>query len=540
MTLTHPFSAPPDSIFPVGFDSPFCNSPSPYAEQAARDLQTVLKNADDPLKELLAVGVGRMFGVLVVRDIAGVLSCLHGFSGQLADRWLVPGFVPPAFDMQQREQFLPPAMTRLTQLQSELKNRRDDPAFLFAKQQLLATRESLTDNTRLLQARLVQRKAARRSAREQASAEQLVDLQREGEADARRRAEDKRKVREELAPLELAIASHAEPIRSITAEVEELQRHIQTQIQAGYSIHNACGESSTLAQLFEGRMVLDGIGDCAGPKLLNYAYSQGMTPIALAEFWWGQSPADGIRHHAHFYPSCRGRCAPLLAFMLDGLTPGRQPEHLQPFDNVAAPTIVFEDKHLLLVNKPAGQLSVPGLATIDSVQSRLQARYPDLPELQLVHRLDQSTSGLLLVAKTRRDHKALQRQFAKRTISKQYIALLDGELKARAGDIELPLRVDLEDRPRQLVCAQHGREAKTHWKVLCIEKGQTRVQLFPVTGRTHQLRVHMAHPSGLGLPIVGDELYGKPGQRLHLHAQSLSFVHPASGEHVSFTVPAPF
>ncbi|MGB0864872.1 MAG: RluA family pseudouridine synthase [Granulosicoccaceae bacterium] len=202
--------------------------------------------------------------------------------------------------------------------------------------------------------------------------------------------------------------------------------------------------------------------------------------------------------------------------------------------------MVYQDRHLIVVNKPAELLSVPGLAMIDSVQSRLQQRHPDLPELQLVHRLDQSTSGLLLLAKTRRDHKALQRQFSERTISKEYIALLDGEVLGEQGEISLPLRVDLEDRPRQLVCDQHGKPALTRWRVLAREGGRTRVALMPVTGRTHQLRVHMAHALGLSAPIVGDELYGKPGDRLYLHAQSLAFIHPGTGERARFSVPAPF
>lgn len=540
MSTVHRFPLSSRISPPDGFDSPFCNSPAPVAQAAALALQQQLESLDMGQHDFFTPGGGQIFGVLVVRDAAGTLGCLHGFSGQLAGQWQWPGFVSPAFDQYERLAFLPEAQQTLSELSVQLQVLQNDPIYSEARQQLQAGASSMQEHTQTLQAQLVERKAARRLARESANEETLATLRREGEADARLRADDKRHVREQLKVLNGAVAVFSEQIEELNARHVALATETYQRLQASYHLPNAEGQLADLSVLFAGREPLDGIGDCAGPKLLSSAYRNNLQPIALAEFWWGADPLDGVRHHRHFYPSCRGRCGPLLVFMLQGLPPARQPDHLQPYTDKRAPEVVFEDRHLILVHKPADLLSVPGLAMIDSVQSRMQGLHSDLPELQLVHRLDQSTSGLLLLAKTRRDHKALQRQFTGRTINKEYIALLDADIEGEQGEIDLPLRVDLEDRPRQLVCYQHGKPALTRWRVISREAGRTRVALSPVTGRTHQLRVHMAHVKGLAAPIVGDELYGKPGERLHLHAQSLDFIHPGSGERVSFKVPAPF
>ena len=540
MTTVHRIPSLSDISPSIGFDSPFCNSPALIAQEAAFALQQQLESLDLGQHDFFAPSGGQIFGVLVVRDAEGQLGYLQAFSGQVAEQWQWPGFVSPAFNQQKRQAFLPDAQQTLIEWSLQLQSLKNDPAFIEAQRQLQENEGVMQEHTRTLQAQLVERKAARRVARETADEETLATLRGEGEADARLRADDKRHVRERLKALNDAVAVFSDQIEELSSRYASLDRETYQHVQASYQLPNAEGQWADLSVLFAGREPLEGIGDCAGAKLLSSAYRNNLRPIALAEFWWGAEPLDGVRHHRHFYPSCRGRCGPLLAFMLQGLPPGRQPDHLQPFTDKRAPEIVFEDRHLILVHKPAELLSVPGLAMIDSVQSRLQGLHPDLPELQLVHRLDQSTSGLLLLAKTRRDHKALQRQFTGRTINKEYIALLDAEIEGEQGEIDLPLRVDLEDRPRQMVCYQHGKPALTRWRVISREAGRTRVALTPVTGRTHQLRVHMAHVKGLRAPIVGDELYGKPGQRLHLHAQTLDFIHPGSGERVSFTVPAPF
>jgi tRNA pseudouridine32 synthase/23S rRNA pseudouridine746 synthase len=316
------------------------------------------------------------------------------------------------------------------------------------------------------------------------------------------------------------------------------------QVHDAYRIVNARGERRDLRALFAPGEPPGGAGDCAAPKLLAHAYRLGLAPLALAELWWGAPPLTGGRRAGQFYPACRGKCGPLLPFMLDGLT--HAPPPIFGADPIAAaePRAVFEDAWLVVVDKPCGLLSVPGRTGLltDSVLTRLRARYPDLPELSIIHRLDLDTSGLVIVAKRATAHAALQRAFAARQIDKRYAAWLDGELARDAGTVDLPLRVDLDDRPRQIVDPVHGKPALTEWRVVTREPGRTRVALIPRTGRTHQLRVHAAHPSGIGAPIAGDRLYGRAadGERLALHAEALAFTHPHTGARIELERPAPF
>lgn len=540
MLCSTPFVPPRSCAVPERLDSPFCNSPAPLARVAAEALQAELEAGLLGEHDAFADGAGQMFGVLVVRRRDGELGVLRAFAGTLAGQWRRDGFVPPAFDPGQRAAIESSCRADWQALEARRVALAADPDYARAAVQLAEGERQLHQRSEQLRAQLALRKAARRAAREQAGPQELARLRREGEADGRLRADDKRSAREQLLLWRAAVAVYAEPLAQLERRQQQLLEEARHACLRGYRLHGADGEVSDLLALCGERECPEGMGDCAGAKLLNHAFAAGEQPLALAQFWWGAEPRDQVRHHRHFYPSCRGRCRPLFARLLQGFPIGREPDHLQPFGDASAPAVVFEDRHLILVDKPAELLSVPGLVSIDSVQSRLQARHPDLPQLQLVHRLDQSTSGLLLAAKTRVDHKALQRQFSERLIAKEYVALLDGEVAGESGEIELPLRVDLLDRPRQLVCHQHGRAALTRWRVLAREGGRTRVALSPVTGRTHQLRVHMAHPLGLAAPIVGDELYGKPGGRLCLHAQSLGFIHPGSGDWVDFQRPAPF
>jgi tRNA pseudouridine32 synthase / 23S rRNA pseudouridine746 synthase len=315
-----------------------------------------------------------------------------------------------------------------------------------------------------------------------------------------------------------------------------------SEIQSHYRFMSARGDSRTVRELFAPALPPGGAGDCAAPKLLSWAYALGVTPIALAEFWWGAPPADGGRRSGQFYPPCRGKCAPILRHMLDGLdvawsrSPGAAPhdEH--------AIRIVLEDAHVVVIEKASGLLSVPGrhAALRDSVLTRLRTWYPDATGPLLVHRLDLETSGLLLVARDLETFVSLQRQFASRTVHKTYAALVDGVPRGDRGVITLPLRVDVDDRPRQIHDPVHGKDAVTEWRVRSREPSRTRVAFTPRTGRTHQLRVHAAHPQGLDAPIVGDRLYGRDDDRLMLHAERLTFVHPATGRDTTVESPAPF
>lgn len=323
-------------------------------------------------------------------------------------------------------------------------------------------------------------------------------------------------------------------------------RELLPQIQDTYQLPNARGETRTLRDLFAPGQPPGGAGDCAAPKLLAHAYRIGLRPLALAEFWWGAPPRSGDRRAGSFYPACRGKCAPILAHMLLGLPADPPPVFGADAIDVSEPAVVYEDAQIVIVDKPCGLLSVPGRSQLlqDSVMTRLRARYPESTGQLVVHRLDLDTSGLLLAAKDTRTFSALQRLFSLREITKRYAAWLDGEVRGEHGLIDLPLRLDVDDRPRQIHDAEHGKVAVTSWRVVERAEGRTRVTLTPLTGRSHQLRVHASHPLGLNAPIIGDRLYGREapveGERLMLHAELLAFAHPGTGAAVRVERPAPF
>ncbi|HVV82851.1 MAG TPA: RluA family pseudouridine synthase, partial [Kofleriaceae bacterium] len=313
----------------------------------------------------------------------------------------------------------------------------------------------------------------------------------------------------------------------------------------GYVVTSARGHRRMLVELFAPIAPPGGAGDCAAPKLLAHALARGLRPIALAELWWGAPPFSGARHHGAFYPACRGKCGPILPHQLDGLDADVAPVFGAAPVADDEPRTIFEDAHLLVVAKPCGLLSVPGRSGLlrDSVQSRLRRRLPDATGPLVVHRLDLDTSGLLLAAKDLATHAALQRQFARRELRKRYVAWLAGEVRGDRGTIELALRPDLDDRPRQLHDPVHGKAAVTDWQVVARAADRTRVAFTPHTGRTHQLRLHAAHELGLAAPIVGDRLYGTDAAdepRLLLHAEALGFTHPHTGAAIELTLPAPF
>lgn len=347
-----------------------------------------------------------------------------------------------------------------------------------------------------------------------------------------------------------AQASEAGRVTAAIRELDETRtdrsRTLLRQIQDSYHFQNARGETRSLRALFAPAEPPAGAGDCAAPKLLAHAYRRGLTPLALAEFWWGAPASTGDRREGVFYAACRGKCLPILTHMLDGLPVDPPPLFGSAALDPAEPRVVYEDELVMVVHKPSGLLTVPGrsAALQDCVVTRLRARYPEATGPLVVHRLDLDTSGLLLVAKDLSTASALQRLFSLRQIDKHYVAWLDGTVAGDHGHIMLPLRVDIDDRPRNIHDPVHGKPAHTEWQVLARENGRTRVRFIPHTGRSHQLRVHAAHPEGLNAPIVGDRLYGRTApdddERLQLHAERLAFVHPVSGATVVVEQPAPF
>ena len=337
--------------------------------------------------------------------------------------------------------------------------------------------------------------------------------------------------------------NNQEIIEALKEERKQRSIALQQWIFEQFRLRNARGEEQDIYSIFTQtahRNPPAGTGECAAPKLLQYAYLNNLQPLAMAEFWWGDSPKGEIRRHGHYYPACRHKCEPILNFMLQGLQVEPNPLLTSNTDATQLET-VYEDDYLLVVNKPAGMLSVPGKTGQASVLTLLQERYPDATGPILVHRLDMATSGLLLAAKDKDTHALLQKQFEGRTVKKRYIALLEGIPQAEPkGFIRLPLRPDFDNRPLQMVCYEYGKPAVTRYEIMDTENDRTRMAFYPETGRTHQLRVHAAHPEGLNCPIVGDPLYGQPADRLYLHAERLEFRHPVTGQRLQIQKEAPF
>lgn len=475
--------------------SPF-GLPHDAARRAAQDLQ----------RRLPALREGKMFGVLVVDG-----GYLAAFSGMLDGQWVVPGFVPPAFDLAARDAFWPAGERELGVLQEQIDALAAPRAELAAQ---LAHEEALLDQLRV---RHRERREERRLARAGATSHDL-DQQSRGDGAERKRFEaEHRPVRDALAA----------KLREIDRQRAELAAQ-RADRSRGYLHGLQDTYAFPLRSLFAPAEPPGGAGDCAAPKLIAYALRHGLVPRALAEFWWGPPSPLGDRRHGELYPACRGKCGPILAHLLDGIA-DPPPVYEAP---LAEPRIIFEDAHLLVIAKPAGLLSVPGRSTKDSVETRYGAF--------AAHRLDVDTSGLLLLAKDRDTLAALHRQFEHREVDKRYIAWLDGEVAGDAGTIELPLRLDVDDRPRQVVDPVHGKPAVTGWQVVERRARRTKVAFFPRTGRAHQIRVHAAHPSGLATPIVGDRLYGHADSRLLLHAERLGFIHPRTGVRLDLAEPPEF
>ena len=343
----------------------------------------------------------------------------------------------------------------------------------------------------------------------------------------------KKRVQEDVNLQAQKVAVYEDRIRDLKQLRKKKSGKLQQKLFEQYQFVNARSEVKSVLDIFSEWNIVPpaGAGDCAAPKLLQYAFKEGLEPVSMAEFWWGASPKKEIRKHAEYYPACRGKCEPVLGHMLEGLELDPNPIKVR---NTADLTIemVYEDDHLAVISKPAGLLSAPGKTENDCVQSRMQTQFPEATGPLIVHRLDMATSGLLLVAKDEKIYKTLQHQFLTKEIKKRYVAILDGELTEKSGEIDLPLRVDFDNRPHQLVCYEYGKSAKTKWELIEVKNGKSRVYFYPITGRTHQLRMHAAHPSGLNMPIVGDVLYGTPSDRLMLHAEWISFIHPVTEKRI--------
>ena len=573
---------------PRQFTYPFCYDVDPLAEAASLELQRYIADADLMSTEK---GCGKMFGVLVVEyeDEEGALQrgFLAAYSGLLGGRNDWPYFVPPVFDAQQPDGHFKRTEREISAINREIAAIEHDPEYLQSVGQHEQTKKRLQAEVDAFKAEVDAakvRRDARRKSGEPLSEEEQAEMIRESQfmkAELRRR----RKAMEQADST--LTTQHSTFLKSLQRKRKQMSDELQRWLFSAYRMLNAKGEERDLIDIFREythAMPPAGAGDCCAPKLLQYAYLHHLRPVCMAEFWWGESPASEIRHHLHYYPACRSKCLPILTHMLKGLDVAPNP--LAQKRHTAEPRVLYADEYIMVVDKPAGMLSVPGKA--ESVRSEFsdsanisveeyfannsKLKTQNSKFLKAAHRLDMDTSGLLVLARTEQAYVELQRQFASRETVKRYEAVLSGvptqnsKLKTQNSStqpsgcleaISLPLIADINDRPRQRVDMEHGKPALTLYNIVevravdantavayttkKVDKRRTLVHLYPKTGRTHQLRVHCAHPLGLACPILGDPLYGiERADRMYLHAAELTFRHPVTGETMHFLSPSGF
>ena len=593
---------------PCQFTYPFCYEVDPLAEAASLELQRYIADADLMSTEK---GCGKMFGVLVVEyeDEEGALQrgFLAAYSGLLGGRNDWPYFVPPVFDAQQPDGHFKRTEREISAINREIAAIENDAEYLQSVEQHEQTKKRLQAEVDAFKAEVDAAKArrdARRKSGESLSEEEQAEMIRESQfmkAELRRR----RKAMEQADST--LNTQHSTFLKSLQRKRKQMSDELQRWLFAAYRMLNAKGEERDLIDIFREythAMPPAGAGDCCAPKLLQYAYLHHLRPVCMAEFWWGESPASEIRHHLHYYPACRSKCLPILTHMLKGLDVAPNP--LAQKRHTAEPRVLYADEYIMVVDKPAGMLSVPGKAESvrsefsDSANISVEEYFANLQLptnsqlpteqftigeadnsklktqnskfLKAAHRLDMDTSGLLVLARTEQAYVELQRQFASRETVKRYEAVLSGvptqnsKLKTQNSStqpsgcleaISLPLIADINDRPRQRVDMEHGKPALTLYNIVevravdantavayttkKVDKRRTLVHLYPKTGRTHQLRVHCAHPLGLACPILGDPLYGtERADRMYLHAAELTFRHPVTDETMHFLSPSGF
>ena len=617
---------------PRQFTYPFCYDVDPLAEAASLELQRYIADADLMSTEK---GCGKMFGVLVVEyeDEEGALQrgFLAAYSGLLGGRNDWPYFVPPVFDAQQPDGHFKRTEREISAINREIAAIEHDAEYLQSVAQHEQTKKRLQAEVDAFKAEVDAAKArrdARRKSGEPLSEEEQAEMIRESQfmkAELRRRRKAMEQAESTLN------TQHSTFLKSLQRKRKQMSDELQRWLFSAYRMLNAKGEERDLIDIFREythAMPPAGAGDCCAPKLLQYAYLHRLRPVCMAEFWWGESPASEIRHHLHYYPACRSKCLPILTHMLKGLDVAPNP--LAQKRHTAEPRVLYADEYIMVVDKPAGMLSVPGKAESvrsefsDSANISVEEYFANNSKLKIqnskflkaAHRLDMDTSGLLVLARTEEAYVELQRQFASRETVKRYEAVLSGVpkhivggygipavaianiggygipsvaianscshlyfygqglrqecrsllrlepfailfAKYSSGCISLPLIADINDRPRQRVDMEHGKPALTLYNIVevravdantavayttkKVDKGRTLIHLYPKTGRTHQLRVHCAHPLGLACPILGDPLYGiERADRMYLHAAELTFRHPVTGETMHFLSPSGF
>lgn len=515
---------------------PFYYQPHPICmavmEEVKKDIESMHEWEDE-------ICEGKMFGILIVRDQDLNIGYLKAYSGQIGGRQDWKGWVPAVFDYLQPNGYFKQHEAEITSINEEISQLESSDTHRINCARLAKAEKKAEELILEYREKMMHAKTDRAIRRENGEPEEI--LVRESQfmkAELRRL---KQRLGEELEGLRKIVSQHENNIIQLRTQRKNLSDKLQAWLFDQFTMLNGKGEKKTLTEIFADTSAVippSGAGECCAPKLLQYAFSHSLQPIAIAEFWWGKSPIGEIRRHLDFYPACQGKCRPILDFMLQGID--IEPNPLEEEETICALQVIYEDDELIVVNKPAGMLSVPGKGKRLSAQDILSKQYAN-NSIYCIHRLDMQTSGLLLFAKNEAVQRAMQRAFALREVKKTYRAVLEGVYTgAKSGTINLPLSADYYNRPRQKVDYESGKDAETHYEIIGSADGHSIVRLSPLTGRTHQLRVHCAHPDGLGIPIAGDDLYGHHADRLMLHAEEIVFTHPATEETIRIISKAPF
>lgn len=574
-------------------------------------------------------GGGRMLGVALCRTPVGERRVLRAFSGLWDGWSQLPGWAPPLAFAAGDPEWKLAGEAQLAELSARLQALEEErAAALRVLRERIAESDANRDSeSRALAVRHAEARVRRRLRRadlrgmaemdQGVRARRLAELDEESRGDKRELREMKLRWRAYRNDLEDQIAALQARVQALTDNRRSISRGLMRRIHRQTLVRSYAQPAASIDRVFQAdEAPPSGAGDCCAPKLIQAAIQQGWAVESLAEIWFGAAPPSGRREHGSFHGACAEKCQPLLGFMLCGLPAAMKgdepnsstasvtassvqkrmaiskaqdpklraeapepatgqplPQRFSPPDMRAVELpILYQDSHFVLVDKPSGLLSVPGRGpdAADSVIARIRTRFPEAEGPLMVHRLDMDCSGLMLVALRRDSQRALSMIFEARKVVKHYVALLEGRLEEAEGEIELAFRLDPRDRPRQVYDPVLGKPGISRWRWIGHEAGpagrtRSRVHFEPITGRTHQLRLHASHPAGLGLPIVGDRLYGnaaadrvpeKEGsaveasrvvgpasrsiERLMLHACHLAFHHPSSGEMMRFDAPAPF
>lgn len=539
----HRFKSTVEAIeIPDSFTYPFNYEVHPLALRAVEEFESYLSEQTQWHEE---IECGIMLGVLVVEDCEGELGFLAAFSGLLAGSNSHDYFVPPIYDMQHPSGYFREKEAEISAINREIETMENSEDFIAATQNLKRLQNHFNEKITTAKELYTLSKGKRNELRKSPSItpDVIVTLTKESSREKNYIRALKREAKEKIEAATITL-------QNLKSSIDELKRSravksaaLQEWLFKQFRVLNAKGEVSDMVEIFASTPLKTppaGAGECAAPKLLHYAYAGKLRPVVMAEFWRGCSPKGLVRRDGEFYPSCKAKCEPILGFMLQGLKVDKNPlEGLG--DEITSLEIIYKDSDMLVVNKPSGLLSVRGKSSEVSVESLIEKLYPELSYSKLVHRLDMATSGVLVVALNSDAHKFLQSQFEERAAKKHYVALLDGAIASNEGVISLPLSMDYAHRPEQMVDYENGKEAITRYKVLeHLPNGRTLVRFFPLTGRTHQLRLHSAHADGLSIPILGDAIYGRSSDRLYLHAEYLRITHPTTNKLMKFHAPSPF